>query len=107
MSFDLLCQLSALGLIQGLPKLKFEKNLVCHPCRHNKMVAASHSPVTKVMTSQPSEMLHMDTVGPARVCSLGGMWYVLVVVDNFSRYSWVFFMKVKDEAFDHAQDLIL
>jgi transposase InsO family protein len=35
------------------------------------------------------------------------MWYVLVVVDDFSRYSWVFFMKAKDEVFTHAQDLIL
>ena len=40
MSFDLLTRLSALGLIRGLPKLKFEKNLVCAPCRHGKMVAA-------------------------------------------------------------------
>jgi hypothetical protein len=30
-----------------------------------------------------------------------------VVIDDFSRYSWVFFMKVKDEAFTHARDLIL
>jgi transposase InsO family protein len=37
----------------------------------------------------------------------GPQQYVLVVVDDFSRYSWVFFMKVKDEAFNHAQDLIL
>jgi hypothetical protein len=42
-------------MIQGLPKLKFEKDLVCHPCRHDKMVVASHSSVTKVMTSQPGE----------------------------------------------------
>jgi hypothetical protein len=36
------------------------------------MIAASHSPVTKVMTSHPGELLHMDTVGLARVCSFGG-----------------------------------
>jgi len=107
LSFDLLCRLSSLDLIQGLPKLKFEKDLVCHPCCHGKMIAASHSPVTKVLTSHPSELLHMDTVGLARVCSFGGKWYVLVVVDDFSRYSWVFFMTTKDEAFTHARDLIL
>jgi hypothetical protein len=70
------------------------------------MVAASHSPVTKVMTSQLGELLHMNNVGPARV-SFGGMWYVLVVVDDFSHYSWVFFMKAKDEAITHDRDLIL
>jgi hypothetical protein len=107
LSFDPLCSLSSLDLIQGLPKLKFEKDLVCHPCRHGKMIVASHSPVTKVMTSRPGELLHMDTVGLARVCSFGGRWYVLLVVDDFSRYSWVFFMTTKDEAFTHARDLIL
>jgi hypothetical protein len=73
MSFDILCRLSSLGLIQGLPNLKFEKDLVCHPCHHGNMVAASHFPVTKVMTSQPRELLHMDTIGPAQVCSFSGM----------------------------------
>jgi transposase InsO family protein len=107
LSFDLLCHLSSLDLIQGLPKLKFEKDLVYHPCHHGKMIVASNSPVTKVMTSHPGELLHMDTVGPARVCSFGGKWYVLVVVDDFCRYSWVFFMTAKDEAFTHARDLIL
>jgi hypothetical protein len=71
------------------------------------MIAAYHSLVTKVMTSHLGELLHMDTVGPARVCSFGGKWYVLVVVDDFSRYSTVFFMMTKDEAFTHARDLIL
>ena len=107
MSFDLLSRLSVLDLIRGLPKLKFEKDLVCAPCRHGKMVAASHPPVNQVMTEHPSKLLHMDTVGPARVCSVGGKWYVLVVVDDFSRYSWVFFMESKEEAFTFVRDLIL
>jgi hypothetical protein len=107
LSFDLLCRLSSLGLIQGFPNLQFEKDLVCHPCRHDKMVAASHSLVTRVMTLQLGELLHMDIVGPARVCSFGEMWYVLVVIDDFYRYSLVFFMKAKDEAFTQARDLIL
>ncbi|WVZ70849.1 hypothetical protein U9M48_019485 [Paspalum notatum var. saurae] len=72
LSFDLLVRLSSMGLIQGLPKLKAEKDLVCHPCRHGKMVAASHTPVSRVMTTYPGELLHMDTVGPARVASVGG-----------------------------------
>ena len=41
----------------------------------------------------------MDLVGPARVRSAGGKWYVLVVVDDFSRYSWVFFLEDKSETF--------
>ena len=84
LSFDLLVRLSSMGLIRGLPKLKLEKDLVCHPCRHGKMVAASHTPVNQMMTSYPNELLHMDIVGPARVWSVGAKWYVLVVVDDFS-----------------------
>ncbi|WVZ89296.1 LOW QUALITY PROTEIN: hypothetical protein U9M48_035719 [Paspalum notatum var. saurae] len=107
LSIDLLVRLSSIGLIRGLPKLRAEKDLVCHPCRHGKMVAASHIPVSQVMTSYPGELLHMDTVGPARVASVSGKWYVLVVVDDFSRFSWVFFMEFKDEAFGFVRDLVL
>ena len=46
LSLDLLVRLSSMGLIRGLPKLKLEKDLVCHPCRHGKIVAASHTPVS-------------------------------------------------------------
>ena len=63
------------------------------------MVVASHPPVNQVMTKEPGELLHMDTIGPVRVRSVGGKWYVLVIVDDFCRYSWVFFMEGKDEAF--------
>jgi hypothetical protein len=47
--FDLSC-LSGLGIVRGLPKLKYQKDLVCAPCRHGKMVAASHPPLTSIMT---------------------------------------------------------
>jgi transposase InsO family protein len=49
----------------------------------------------------------MDTVGPSRVRSIGGKWYVLVIVDNYSRYSWVFFLETKDEVFEHFRSLAL
>jgi hypothetical protein len=42
LSFDLLCRLSGLGILRGLPLLKFESNLICAPYYHDKMIAASH-----------------------------------------------------------------
>jgi hypothetical protein len=51
------------------------------------------------MTERPIELLHMDLVGPARVRLVGGKWYVLVVVDDYSRYAWVFFLEDKSETF--------
>jgi hypothetical protein len=50
LSFDLLCQLIGLGLLRGLPLLKFESNLICAPCHHGKMISTSHSLVNIVMT---------------------------------------------------------
>jgi hypothetical protein len=70
LSFNLLCRLRGLGLLRGLPLLKFESNLVCAPCHHGKMITASHSLVNTMMTKQPRQLLHMDTVGPSRVRSM-------------------------------------
>jgi transposase InsO family protein len=107
LSFDLLCRLSGLGLLRGLPFLKFESNLVCAPCRHGKMIVASHSLVNTTMTEHPGQLLNMDTVGPSRVRSMGGKWYVLVIVDDYSRHSWVFFLEKKNEVFEHFRSLAL
>jgi hypothetical protein len=70
------------------------------------MVASSHLPLTSVMTERPCELLHMDLVGPARVRSAGGKWYVLVV-DDYSRYACVFFLEEKVETFGFVRDLFL
>jgi hypothetical protein len=87
LTFDLLCRLSGLGLLQGLPLLKFENNLICTSYCHGKMIATSHSLVNTVMTEQPRQSLYMDTIGPSWVRSVGGKWYVLVIVDDYSCYS--------------------
>jgi hypothetical protein len=87
LSFDLLCQLRGLGFFRGLPLIKFESNLVCTPCRHGKMITVFHSLVNTMMIEQLRLLLHMDTVGPSRVRSMGGKWYVLVIVNDYSRYS--------------------
>jgi hypothetical protein len=75
-----------LGLLRGLPLLKFESDLVCAPCRHGTMIAASHSPVNTVRTEHPRQLLHMDIVDPSQVCFMGDKWYVLIIIDDYSRY---------------------
>jgi hypothetical protein len=59
------------------------------------MIAAFHSPVNTMMIERPGQLLHMDTVDPSRVRSMGGKWYVLVIVDDYSHYSWIFFIESK------------
>jgi transposase InsO family protein len=87
--------------------LKFESDLVCAPCRHGKMTAASHSPINTMMTEHPGQLLHMDTVGPSQVRFMGDKWYILVIVDDYSQYSCVFFLESKDEVFEHFWSLAL
>jgi hypothetical protein len=71
------------------------------------MITTSHSLVNIVMTEQPGQLLHMDTIGPSRVRSVGGKWYILITVDDYSRYSWLFFLESKDKVFKHFQSLAL
>jgi transposase InsO family protein len=85
----------------------FESDLVCTPCHHGKMIDASHSSVNNVMTEHPGQLLHVDTVGPSRARSMGGKWYILVIVDDYSHYSWVFFLESKDQVFEHFRLLAL
>ena len=54
--------------------------------------------MVSVQTSRPLELLHIDLMGPARVQSLSGKKYILVVVDDFIRYTWVVLLKDKAEA---------
>jgi hypothetical protein len=85
--------------------LKSEGNLVCAPCHHGKMISSSYSLVHTMVTEQPRQLLYMDTVGPSRVRSMGGKWFVLVIVDDYSHYFWVFFFESKDEVFEHFSEL--
>jgi transposase InsO family protein len=87
--------------------LKFESNLVCAPCHHRKMIDVSHSPINTMMTERLRHLLHMDTMGPSQVRSMSGKWYVLVIMDDCSCYSWVFFLESKYEVFEIFQSLAL
>jgi hypothetical protein len=90
-----------------LPFIKFESDLVCAPCHHGNIIAASHSLVNTVMTEHPGQLLYIDIVGPSRFCSMVGKWYIIIIVDDYSRYSWVFFLESKDEVFEHFRSLAL
>lgn len=61
---------------------------------------SKHKKVNQIGTSIPLDLLHMDLVGPTRTESLSDKRYFLVVVDDFSRYTWVAFLREKLEAFD-------
>ena len=65
-----------------------------------KQVKSKHSSVTEVQISRPFELLHIDLMSPTRVQSLGGKKYILVVVDDFTRYTWVVLLRDKAKALE-------
>jgi hypothetical protein len=80
-----------------LTNVLFEKDRVCSACQAGKQIGAHH-PVKNVMTTtRPLELLHMDLFGPIAYLSIGGNKYGLVIVDDFSRFTWVFFLHDKSE----------
>nr|GFB76526.1 hypothetical protein [Tanacetum cinerariifolium] len=86
------------NLVQGLPKIKFEKDHLCSACKQGKIHRKPHKSKTAFASNKPLYLLHMDLCGPMRIQSINGKRYVLVVVNDYSRYTWVFFLHSKDEA---------
>ncbi|GJX39189.1 putative ribonuclease H-like domain-containing protein [Tanacetum coccineum] len=85
------------NLVRGLPSKLFENDHTCVACQKGKQHKASCKTKLVSSISQPLQMLHMDLFGPTFVKSLNKKMYCLVVTDDFSRFSWVFFLASKDE----------
>ena len=75
--------------VLGIPNLSRMSNVVCGPCQLGKQTKAKHPRTQTSATSRPLELLHLDLIGPTRTESLGGKRYIMVVVDDFTRYTWV------------------
>ena len=91
-------KISKCDAVIGLPKFEKMEKCICEPCQMGKQVKSKHLFVTEVQTSITLELLHIDLMGPARVQSFGGKKYILVVVDGFTRYTWVVLLRDKAEA---------
>nr|GFB98448.1 retrovirus-related Pol polyprotein from transposon TNT 1-94 [Tanacetum cinerariifolium] len=85
-------------LVQGLPKMKFEKDHFCSTCEQGKIHRKHHKSKTDFASNKPLYLLYMDLCGLIRVESINEKRCVLVVVNDYSRYTWVFFLHSKDEA---------
>jgi transposase InsO family protein len=83
--------------VLGLTDVCFEKNRPCAACQVGKQVGSTHHSKNVMTTSRPLELLHMDLFGPIANLSIGGSKYGLVIVDDFSRFTWVFFLQDKSE----------
>jgi hypothetical protein len=78
--------------ILGLTNVHFEKDRVCNACQAGKQVGVHHPHKNIMTTDRPLELLHMDLFGPIAYISIGGSKYCRVIVDDYSRFTWVFFL---------------
>nr|GFA94917.1 hypothetical protein [Tanacetum cinerariifolium] len=100
LNFGAINHLARQRLVEGLPKLKFEKDHLCLACAMGKSKKKSHKPKSKDTNQEKLYLLHMDLCGPMRVESVDGKKYILVIVDDYSRFTWVKCLRSKDKAPD-------
>nr|GEU33979.1 putative ribonuclease H-like domain-containing protein [Tanacetum cinerariifolium] len=99
-NFGAINHLARHGLGRGLPKLKFNKDHLCYVCAMGKSKKKPQKPKFEDTNQEKLYLLHMDLCGPMRVASVNGKKYILVIVDDNSRFTWVKCLRSKEEAPD-------
>ncbi|GJV00170.1 putative ribonuclease H-like domain-containing protein [Tanacetum coccineum] len=94
------------NLVRGLPTKRFENDQTCVACLKGKQHRASCKSKVLNPITKPLFMLHMDLFGPTFVSSLMHKKYCLVVTDDYSRFTWVFFLTTKDETSEILKNFI-
>ncbi|GJZ76664.1 retrovirus-related pol polyprotein from transposon TNT 1-94 [Tanacetum coccineum] len=94
-------------VMNGLPKLKYVKDQLCSSCEVSKAKRSSFKSKTAPSSKGRLNLLHMDLCGPMRVASINGKRYILVIVDDYSRYTWTLFLRSKDETPEALKDFLM
>nr|GEU64458.1 retrovirus-related Pol polyprotein from transposon TNT 1-94 [Tanacetum cinerariifolium] len=96
LNFDTINLLSKNDIVVGLPKIKFIKDHLCSSCELGKAKLNSFQSKSTLSLKRRLQLLHMDLCGPMRVASINGKRYVLIIVDDISRFTWTHFLRSKD-----------
>nr|GEW71008.1 hypothetical protein [Tanacetum cinerariifolium] len=98
LNFGTINDLARMDLVRGLPRLKFEKDLLCSACQLGKSKRHTHLPKTENTNLKVLNTLHIDMCGPIRAQIINGKKYILVIADDYTRFTWVKFLRSKDES---------
>jgi len=90
----------------GLTNIQFEKDRICSACQAGKQIGVPHPPKSIMTTTQPLELIHMDLFGPIAYLSFRGDKYGLVIVDDYSRFTWVFLVYDKCQVQDKVKTFL-
>ncbi|XP_056859992.1 uncharacterized protein LOC130508478 [Raphanus sativus] len=94
-------------VVRGVPELEKQTDTVCGGCCQGKQVKVQHKQISEIRSKKVLELVHMDLMGPITPNSIAGRRYIFVLVDDFSRYTWVDFLKNKSDALDSFRILAL
>ncbi|GJZ50374.1 retrovirus-related pol polyprotein from transposon TNT 1-94 [Tanacetum coccineum] len=106
LNFDYINLLSNKGIVIGLPKLKYIKDQLCLSCEVSKAKRSIFKTKTVPSSKRRLNLLHIDLCGPMRVESINRKKYILVIVHDYSRYTWTFFLRTKDETPEVLKDFL-
>ncbi|KAL8103713.1 hypothetical protein AgCh_028060 [Apium graveolens] len=109
LNFNNINELVKKNLVRGLPKSVFAPDGLCDSCQKAKQRKSSFKSKTESSILEPYHLLHVDLFGPVNVMSIAKKKYALVIVDEFTRYTWVYFLHTKSETasilIDHVKQL--
>ena len=98
LNFKTMNDLVKKDLVRGIPLVEFSRDGLCDACQKGKQRKASFKKKLETIIDESLQLLHMDLFGPVNVLSIARKRYCLVIVDDFSKFSWVYFLGSKDEA---------
>ena len=82
-----------------MPKICWKTYLLYEACQQEKQIKTSFKSKDVVSTTRPLQLLHMDLFRTTQTLSLEGKKYGFAIVDDYSRYTWVYFLAHKHESF--------
>nr|GFB48221.1 retrovirus-related Pol polyprotein from transposon TNT 1-94 [Tanacetum cinerariifolium] len=107
LNFDYINLLLKKDIVIGIPKLKYVKDQLCSSCEFSRAKRSSFKSKAVPSLKGRLNLLHMDLCGPMRVASINGKKYILVIIDEYSRYTWTLFLRSKDETPKMLKDFLM
>ncbi|KAG7540628.1 Zinc finger CCHC-type [Arabidopsis thaliana x Arabidopsis arenosa] len=107
MNVQTLIKIVNAGVVRGVPKLAEKLESVCSVCNKGMQIKVNYKKVPEIETKKVLELIHIDLMGPVQMESINGKKYIFVLVDDFSRYTWVQFLREKSEAVESFKILAL
>jgi hypothetical protein len=100
LNFDHLIKLKNIEAVKDLPRISKPQDYVCKPCQVGKLTRTQFKSKSSTSIEKPLQLVHMDLCGPSRQEGTGKENYFMLIIDDYSRLTWVAFLKEKVEAFE-------